>query len=216
MTWVKICGLTNVDDAVYTADAGANALGFIFFDKSPRSLTVDKAKEIIDCLPKDVLKVAVFVNPTYAYVRSIIEQLSIDLLQFHGSENLTFSNQFKCPFIKAISVSDSPPNKKLEQAAGFNTSNNTYGYALLFDAVKTETMEKGQLFDWGSLPDRNNLTLPMILAGGLNHENVRNALLQVRPWGIDVSSGVEISPGKKDLSKVKKLLDEVRTYDNEQ
>jgi len=204
-TAIKICGITRVDDALAAARFGAHALGFVFFAKSPRHLTPGRAAEIVRLLPPFVTTVGLFVNPEFVEVDRALGQVRLDLLQFHGEETPAFCARFGVPFIKAVRVR---PGLDLLQYAKL------YGAArgLLLDAfVEGAHGGTGAAFDWNMVP--RELPLPVILSGGLGPANVADAIRRVRPWAVDVSSGVEASPGIKDSRKMAAFFQGVRDAD---
>ncbi|MBD3611680.1 MAG: phosphoribosylanthranilate isomerase [Hydrogenovibrio crunogenus] len=204
-TRVKICGITNTADADQAVQAGADALGFVFYDKSPRAVTIDQAWPVFQTLPAFVTTTALFVNPDVALVEKVIEDLKIDLLQFHGDESPAFCEQFSRPYIKAVRMQ---AETDLEQLACQYVSSQ----GLLLDTyVKGIPGGTGAAFNWDwVLPEkRQNVTLPVILAGGLNDENVGQAVRAVRPWAVDVSGGVESAPGQKSSEKIQAFIQAV-------
>lgn len=204
-TRVKICGITNITDATTAVQAGADALGFVFYDKSPRAVTIDQAWAVFETLPAFVTTTALFVNPDVALVNRVIEALKIDLLQFHGDESPAFCEQFSRPYIKAVRMQPETDLKQL--AAQFASSQ-----GLLLDTyVKGIPGGTGSAFnwDWVSPEKRQNMPLPVILAGGLNEENVGQAINSVHPWGVDVSGGVESAPGQKSSEKIQAFIQAV-------
>jgi len=200
---VKICGLTRVKDAEIAANLGADALGMVFYPPSPRHITVEKAAEIVGSLPAFVSTVGLFVNPTVQEVEAVLAEVPLDVLQFHGDEQPSFCSHFSRPYIKAIRVK---PGVDLNlEARRFNSAQ-----SLLLDAWHPKARGgTGQSFDWAYIPP--NLPLPVILAGGLSPSNVRTAIERVRPFAVDVSSGVESRPGIKDSEKMAAFIQEV-TY----
>lgn len=204
-TRVKICGITRLDDAQVAVAAGADALGFVFYDKSPRAVSIEQAKVIFKQLPAFVTTTALFVNPEPAEVEAVVKALKVDLLQFHGDETAGFCEQFNRPYIKAIRMQAETPLSTLAQ-----TYQNSCG--LLLDTyVKGVPGGTGEAFNWAwvSTEQQAGLTLPIILAGGLNEANVEQAIQAVHPWGVDVSGGVEASHGIKAEEKVRAFLDAV-------
>lgn len=204
-TRVKICGITSAADADEAVQAGADALGFVFYDKSPRAITIDQAWAVFQTLPAFVTTTALFVNPDVALVERVIEDLKIDLLQFHGDESPAFCEQFSRPYIKAVRMQPVTDLEKLASQYGSSQG-------LLLDTyVKGIPGGTGAAFNWGwVLPEkRQNVTLPVILAGGLNDENVGQAIRAVRPWAVDVSGGVESAPGQKSPEKIQAFIQAV-------
>ena len=196
--WVKICGLTNVADALAAAAAGADALGFMFYEPSRRNLSPVAAAEIIRELPSFIAKVGVFVNPTMEFVHSTIETSRLDTLQFHGEETPEFCAQFGLPVFKAFRVKD---RSVLAQCANFRDC------AWLLDShVDGALGGTGVAFDWDVAVEATKLHPQVILAGGLKVETVADAVRRVRPHGVDVSSGVEAAPGRKDANAVRRFI----------
>jgi len=197
LIYIKICGITEVDDAVKIAELGINALGFIFYPKSKRYILPDKAKEIIDCLPPFISTVGVFVNEKKESVIDVLNRCPIDILQFHGDETPEYCSQFNKRFIKAFRVNE---DFSFDVFLKFPAS------AFLLDSlVAGEYGGTGVVFDW-DVAVRAKKYGKIILSGGLNPENLSSAVAKVSPYGIDISSGVEIKPGKKDISKVKEIV----------
>lgn len=198
---VKVCGTTRLKDAQLAVECGADAIGFIFYKKSPRCVTVKTAKEICSKLPPFVHRVGVFVNETADTINRIAERCGLDAVQLHGDESPAFCKKIKRRVIKAVRVKDSGSLKGLSWYP-------VEGY--LLDTYKEDQWGgTGKVFDW-ELAVRAKNYGPVILAGGLNARNVKAAVKKVQPYGVDVSSGVEQSPGKKDPKKVKAFLKAVR------
>ncbi len=201
-TRVKICGITNIDDAHIAIRYGADALGFIFFNKSDRNISLKRAQVIVESLPPFVDVVALFVNANPENVCRIIESLDPNILQFHGDESPAFCDQFGKPYIRAIRMHK---NTDLIQSV----SNYASAKGILLDTyVDGKEGGSGLAFDWALIPKK--LDVPVILAGGLNPGNISRAIRLVRPWAVDVSSGVERSPGLKDKIKLKDFFQGVR------
>ncbi|HUF82768.1 MAG TPA: phosphoribosylanthranilate isomerase [Burkholderiales bacterium] len=203
-TRVKVCGITRAQDARAAADAGADAVGLVFYPQSPRYLSAERAVEIRDALPPFVQSVALFVNPDAAQVAQVIGRVRPAMLQFHGEEAPAFCGQFGMPFVKAARVK--PGVDTLEYLRPFSRA-----AAWLFDSYVAEYGGVGEAFDLSLLPvvkDR-----PVILSGGLSRENVGAAIRRVRPWGVDVSSGVEAAKGIKDAARMAAFIAEVRNAD---
>lgn len=195
---VKICGLTSVADAVAAAEAGADMVGLMFYEKSPRHITLPQAVEISRALSPYVLKVGVFVNPDEAQVMEAVAACGLNLLQFHGDESSEFCTQFGLMSMKALRVKDSASIAALEN---FQTD------AFLLDAYsKSGLGGTGEKFNWDLAVEAQKFGKPIFLAGGLTPENVADAVKQVRPFAVDVSSGVESAPGKKDAAKVRAFI----------
>ena len=197
MIYIKICGITEVNDAVKIAELGVNALGFIFYPKSKRYISPDKAKEIIDCLPPFINTVGVFVNEKKESVIDVLNRCPIDILQFHGDETPEYCRQFDRRIIKAFRV-----NKDFSFDGFFKFP----ASAFLLDSFATgEYGGTGVVFDWDVAVKAKKYG-KIILSGGLNPENLSSAVAKVNPYGVDISSGVEIKHGKKDISKVKEIV----------
>jgi phosphoribosylanthranilate isomerase len=207
-TRVKICGITRPGDARAAAEAGADAIGLVFYPKSPRYLSVERAVEIRDALPAFVQAVALFVNPDAAQVAQVIGRVKPALLQFHGEEAPQFCTQFGMPYVKACRVKSGVRQAVdlLEYLRSFPTA-----AAWLLDSFVEEYGGVGERFDWSLAPERRER--PLILSGGLNAGNVAEAIRRVRPWGVDVSSGVESAKGIKDAAKIAAFIAEVRNAD---
>ena len=198
-TKVKICGVTNVADALAAAEAGADMIGLNFYGQSPRHLTLAQAVEIARALPPFVMRVGVFVNPEEALVTRAIGECNLSLLQFHGDETSGFCTQFSLMSMKAIRVRDA---ESLNQLAHYQTD------AFLLDAhSKSGLGGTGEKFNWDLAVEAKKFNKPIFLAGGLTPENVAEAVRQVRPFAVDVSSGVESALGKKDHAKVKAFIE---------
>jgi len=204
MVKVKICGITNLEDALAAADAGADALGFVFYKNSPRYITPIKAKNIIKSLPKKILKVGVFVDAQERTIKRIARLCRLDMLQFHGSESPEFCRRFSVyKVIKAFRVRDKIDCKDILKYETF---------AYLFDSfVQSKPGGSGKKFDW-SLIKRiiDKMERPVFLSGGLSENNVREAIGFVKSDWVDVSSSVELRPGKKDIKKIKEFLRAVK------
>lgn len=205
MTRIKICGITRVDDLKAVAASGADALGLVFYDKSPRYVDLQQAAQLARVTPPFVSVVGLFVNPTEHEVRSVLQAVPLDALQFHGEEAPEFCQQFGRPYLKAIRVK-----------AGVDLLQCAARYAgaqgLLLDAFVEGTHGgTGASFDWALIPQ--DLPLPVILSGGLHAGNVGGAIRQVRPYAVDVSSGVEESKGIKDAAKIAAFIKEVKDVD---
>lgn len=207
-TRVKICGITRAADAIAAASAGADAIGLVFYPPSPRFLSVERAREIRDALPPFVQTVALLVNADAAQVAQVIGRVHPAMLQFHGDETPQFCAQFGLPYVKACRVKAGVD--ALEYLRPFSGA-----AAWLFDSYVPEYGGVGERFDWSLLPAalRSGGERPFILSGGLARENVAEAIRRVRPWGVDVSSGVESAKGRKDAAKIAAFIAEVRNAD---
>jgi len=195
---VKICGITSIDDAQAAVEAGADALGFMFYEPSPRYLTPEEAGAIIRELPAHVARVGVFVDANEATIRNTATTAGLDTLQFHGNESPDFCTQFKLRTIKAFRVKE---GESLGQLAGYGTD------AWLLDSyVQGVPGGTGERFNWDLAVEAKRLGCPILLAGGLTPDNAGEAVDQVAPFGLDVSSGVEAAPGRKDAAKMATLI----------
>ncbi|WP_024302202.1 phosphoribosylanthranilate isomerase [Pseudogulbenkiania sp. MAI-1] len=191
---IKICGITRPEDGVEAARLGADAIGLVFYEKSPRNVSIEQAREIVRALPPFVSVVALFVNPDAAFVHSVLDACPVDVLQFHGEESPEFCRSFSRPYLKAVRVR--PGVDLLEWAAAYHDAR-----GLLADAfVEGAHGGTGAVFDWTLLPPA--LPLPLILSGGLTPDNVQEAVAKVHPAAVDVSSGVESSKGIKDAARM--------------
>ncbi|BBB26387.1 phosphoribosylanthranilate isomerase [Amphritea japonica ATCC BAA-1530] len=200
-TRVKICGITRLEDALAAIDAGADALGFVFYPPSPRSVEATVAEAIIKQLPPFVTTVALFVNESPDQVRAVLDQTGIDLLQFHGDESPDYCNQFERPYFKALRMS--PDIDVVAETKRFASAS-----AVLLDAYRAGIPGgTGEAFDWDRIPA--DLSKPLILAGGLDQDNVKQAIDHVRPYAVDVSGGVEAAKGLKDSFKIISFMNEV-------
>lgn len=201
----KICGITRIEDGLAAARAGADAIGLVFFDASPRHVGLEVAREISEALPPFVSAVGLFVNPERKWVEKAIDSVHLDLLQFHGDESESFCSSFSVPYIKAARVK--PGLDLVQYAAGYASAK-----GILLDAhVEGMAGGTGRVFDWKLIP--GNLPLPVILSGGLDPDNVELAIRTVEPWAVDVSSGVESSKGIKDAAKIAAFMQGVRKAD---
>ncbi len=204
-TRVKICGFTDVEQAVQAARLGVDAIGLVFYPASPRYVSIAQAQKIVRALPAFTTVVALFVDETPQKIAEVLANVSVDCIQFHGSESAADCRQYAKPYLKALQVNAKLDVKQLAQqyfdAAG-----------LLLDAYHPQTKGGiGEVFDWTLIPPR--LPLPVILAGGLSVVNVANAIRTVKPYAVDVSSGVEIIKGVKDVAKMAAFLTQVNQVD---
>ena len=216
-TRVKICGITRVADALAASDAGADAIGLNFWSGTPRFVDVGRAREIADALPAFVTKVALFVDPQAPQVRAILDAVPVDTLQFHGTEDPDLCRSFGRPYLKAVHMKDGVD--LLEYAALYDDA-----AGLVFDSYWPGDLPggTGRAFDWSRLSAavRAKLPAPVILSGGLDPANIEAAIREVRPWAVDVSSGVEeLCPdgkarrGLKDASRIGAFMNGVRHAD---
>ena len=198
----KICGITRIEDALAAAEAGADAIGLVFYAKSPRAVTAEQARAIVRALPPFVTTVGLFVNASRCELNEILEVVPLDLLQFHGDETPADCEGYHRPYIKAVRVR---PGEDLEaickQYSGAS--------GILLDTfVAGVPGGTGEAFDWSLVPAR--LSKPVILAGGLSAANVAQAIAQVQPYAVDVSGGVEVAKGIKDAEKIEAFMQAVR------
>lgn len=198
----KICGITRVEDALVAAEAGADAIGLVFYAPSPRAVDVRRAREIVAALPPFVTTVGLFVNASRCELNEILEAVPLDLLQFHGDETAVDCAGYHRPYIKALRVRPGEDIRtrcaEYPQAAGI----------LLDTFVPGVPGGTGEAFDWTQVPADPGC--PIVLAGGLTPANVAEAIRQVRPWAVDVSGGVEAGKGIKDADKVRAFVEAVR------
>lgn len=205
MTRVKICGITRAEDGLAAAASGADAIGLVFWPESPRFVTLEQAQAVVGTLPPFITVVGVFVDPEPERVEASIAAARLDLLQFHGDEPPQFCRQFSRSYIKAVRVREGMD--LLQYASRYRQAR-----GLLLDAFVAGTMGgAGVGFDWSLIP--KELPLPVILSGGLSAGNVGRAIEGVRPWGVDVSSGVEAAKGIKDSRKITEFMRGVRGAD---
>jgi phosphoribosylanthranilate isomerase len=197
-TQVKICGVTNVADGLVAAEAGADLIGLMFYEQSPRHVTLARAAEISRALPRFLIRVGVFVNPSPDLVLQAISECQLTMLQFHGDETSDFCTHFGLMSVKAIRVRDESALQLLEN---YQTD------AFLLDAHSRKGLGgTGEQFNWDLAVKAQAFGRPIFLAGGLTPENVAAAVQTVHPFGVDVSSGVESAPGIKDPAKVRAFI----------
>lgn len=190
---VKVCGITNTEDAINAINNGAQAIGFIFYSKSPRYISYDEAKNISNNLPSRIKKVGVFVNEAEKKIRLAIQEVNLDIIQLHGNESSKFCELFPIPVIKAI---------RLKSILDMEIINRYKVSAMLFDThVKGSFGGTGKSFNWNILSNYKNDT-PIIISGGLNESNILKAIESTKPSAIDISSGVEEKPGFKSAFKI--------------
>jgi phosphoribosylanthranilate isomerase len=205
VTRIKICGITRAGDALAAAECGADAIGLVFYQRSPRHVSIAQARQLAGALPPFVSVVGLFVDAEAAFVREVLADVPLDLLQFHGDETPEYCAQFGRPYIKAIRVKAGVD--LLQCASDFRSAK-----GLLLDAhVEGIPGGTGTTFDRALIPKQ--LPLPVILSGGLDAENVAAAIKQARPYAVDVSSGVEAGKGIKDAAKIAAFINEVKRID---
>ncbi|MGE4407324.1 phosphoribosylanthranilate isomerase [Pseudomonas sp.] len=199
----KICGITRVEDALVAAEAGADAIGLVFYARSPRAVSVQQARAIIAALPPFVTTVGLFVNASRCELNELLEAVPLDMLQFHGDESPADCEGYHRPWFKALRVGNG--EDIAAQVARYPNAS-----AILLDTfVAGVPGGTGERFDWSLIPPA--LSKPLILAGGLTADNVQQAIAQVRPYAVDVSGGVEASKGIKDADKVATFIQRVRS-----
>lgn len=200
---IKICGLTDPENSKQIASLDIHAIGLVFFNESPRAVSIEQANEIIQEIPPFINKVGLFVNANSNFVDQVLNSVNIDTIQFHGDESSSDCSQFQMPFIKAIRMREG--TNLLKQAEEFSSA-----AGLLLDSFEEDSYGgTGKSFDWNLI--KNNLDLPIILAGGLNKDNVMSAIEKTQPYAIDISSGVEVDKGIKDIEKTKEIIEIVKS-----
>ncbi len=198
---VKYCGFTTVENASTAAALGVDAIGLIFYAKSPRNVSIARASEIIAVLPPFISVVGLFVNPAEAEIEQVISQLPLNILQFHGDESEKFCNGFSLPYLKAVRMA--PNVDVLAEIERYNSAS-----GILLDSYhEQQAGGTGDKFDWSRVPD--SIEMPIVLAGGLNPANISEAITATRPYAVDVSSGIESSKGIKDNTKMQQFMNEV-------
>ena len=201
-TRVKICGITREQDALAAIECGADALGFVFYPPSPRHVSVDRAAAIVRRLPPFVTTVALFVNAGPELIAQVVNEVAVDLLQFHGQEDPDFCARHHRPWIRAVAMTPEIDLTAVQRRFAA-------GRGLLLDAYRPGVPGgTGETFDWDRIPPA--LAPRIVLAGGLNAANVGEAVRRVRPYAVDVSGGVEAEKGIKDAAKIKAFIHEVR------
>jgi len=201
-TKIKICGFTHPEAARVAAYAGADAIGLVFYEPSPRNVSIEAAREIVNALPPFVNRVGLFVNANPSQIDEVLCEVPLDTLQFHGDESPADCAQYHLPFYKAVRVTET---SNLHQIANDYSQAN----ALLLDAYNAKTYGgTGESFDWSLA--KVDIDLPFILAGGLTPDNVVMAIEQVKPYAVDTSSGVESAKGVKDVDKIRDFISKVR------
>lgn len=203
-TRIKFCGITRSEDLDFAVSLGVDALGFVFCEKSPRNLTISSAEKLLLTCPPFISRVGLFMNAEASTIESVLSSVHLDLLQFHGEETAEFCASFNMPYIKSIAMGEMQEHDRCfayTSATGLLLDSNELG----------KPGGTGEVFDWQKIP--NDINQPIILAGGLNTENVSNAIQAVRPFAVDVSSGIELKKGIKDRQKMKQFVTAVRATD---
>ena len=200
-TRIKICGITNLQDAKVAIDEGVDAIGLVFCENSPRYINISRAKEIVENTTPFVNCVGLFVDAEKEYINNVLKEVALDTLQFHGQESEQACALYNKPYIKAIRMNENI--NLLEEAEKYFSA-----HALLLDTyIEGLLGGTGIVFDWDLIP--KDIAKPIILAGGLNASNVKDAIKKISPYAVDVSGGVEAEKGKKDPSKIKEFINEV-------
>ena len=200
-TRIKICGITNLQDAKVVIDQGVDAIGLVFCENSPRYINISRAKEIVENTTPFVNCVGLFVDAEKEYINDVLKEVALDTLQFHGQESEQACALYNKPYIKAIRMNENI-NLSEEVEKYFSA------HALLLDTyIEGLLGGTGIVFDWDLIP--KDIAKPIILAGGLNASNVKDAIKKISPYAVDVSGGVEVEKGKKDPSKIKEFINEV-------
>ena len=210
-TRIKFCGLTRAEDVRLAVELGVDYVGLVFAPRSPRKLLLGQARMLRELVPEEIAVVALAMDNTAADIEAVLENVRPDLLQFHGGEDDAFCAGFGIPFLKAIAMGGSTEDAAVA-AAGFPSA---YGY-LLDGHARGEQGGSGQRFDWKRVPrdfDRPGSSEHIFLAGGLSADNVGLAIRTAQPWGVDVSSGIESSPGVKSADRMRQFVDEARRAD---
>jgi len=204
---IKICGITRVEDALAAAEAGADAIGLVFYAKSPRAVSVQQARAIVAALPPFVTSVGLFVDASRCELGEILDAVPLDMLQFHGNETAEACSGYHRPYLKALRVK--PGDDIAARAAEYPGA----AGILLDTYVEGVPGGTGAAFDWSLIP--HDLRRPLVLAGGLHAGNVQQAIRQVRPYAVDVSGGVEASKGIKDAEKIRAFIRQCRAADGQ-
>ena len=196
----KICGITNLMDAKVAVENGASAIGLIFYEKSPRAISIENAKSISKQLSYSVIRVGVFVNQNKDFIDKTISEVQLNMIQLHGDESSNFCNQFEVPIFKAVRIKNEASLSVMDQ---YNVA------GILLDTFSNKQYGgTGKTFDWSLINEQ--IDTPIILSGGLNPDNILDAIDSVNPAAIDVNSGVELSPGKKDHQKINLLFEKLK------
>jgi len=201
-TRIKICGITRPEDGLAVAEAGGDAIGLVFYEPSPRNVTIEQAQAVVAALPPFVTVVGLFVNATDDEIREVLDAVPLGLLQFHGDEPAGLCGGYGLPYIKALRMA---PGLDVAATAGLYRD----AQGILLDAYQPGVAGgTGEVFDWQAVPE--GLKKPIILAGGLTPDNVGEGIAQVHPYAVDVSGGVEAAKGIKDINKISAFIDAVR------
>ncbi len=213
VTRIKFCGMTRAADAAYAVSLGVDEIGLVFAG-GPRLVTVEQAQVVIAELPP-VTVTGLFMNQRAEHIQHVLNAVALDQLQFHGQESSGFCDQFRCPWIKAVAAGEKNIDQSIDLQqiiASWRSVGNHGPLAVVLDAHRAgQPGGRGKVFDWQQIPGRP--AMPIYLAGGLNTDNVGQAIQQVRPYAIDVSSGIEDSPGHKNHDTMQRFVNEVRVAD---
>lgn len=202
---IKVCGLTRVEDVKAAIDAGADVLGFVF-TASPRRISADTAIRLLACVPEGILRVGLFLDQDKSEINHVVSSVPLDVLQFHGSESETECSTYGLPWLKAVAMENAESAKRAESAY-------PGAMGLLLDSHKTGNRGgSGKIFDWSL---STQISKPVWLAGGLHADNVAQAIRAVRPYAVDVSSGVEAAPGIKDANRMSAFIKAVKEVESE-
>lgn len=210
-TRIKYCGITRKQDIEIATEVGVDAIGLVFYPPSSRALSLQQAQDLSAAIPAFVTTVALFLNPQETDVREVINIIQPDLLQFHGTESAEFCSQFHRPYIKALALGGADASSSAAELKQQVASHSEARAFLLDSHAPGSAGGTGVGFDWTRAPQ--NPDFPLVLAGGLQTENVADAVRQVRPYAVDVSSGVESAPGIKDADKMREFANQVRKAD---
>ncbi|MCL6268689.1 phosphoribosylanthranilate isomerase [Sansalvadorimonas sp. 2012CJ34-2] len=206
-TRVKICGIRQPEHAKLAVENGADAIGLMFYEPSPRHLSLEEGRAVSEAVAGKAVRIAVVVNPSPEYLQQILDNVELDAIQFHGDEENTFCNRWNLPWLKAVRVRDD-----MDVAEQLERWPDASAYVL--DAYTPDVYGgTGEAFDWGKFPKHVNR--PLMLAGGLKPDNVAQAVVTIKPWAIDVSSGVESSRGVKDETLIRGFMQEVNYVRNQ-
>jgi phosphoribosylanthranilate isomerase len=214
-TRIKLCGMTRADDVRAAITAGADALGFVFYPGSPRYVAPERAAPLLSCVPAFVTTVGLFVNATSDQVTETVSRAPVSLLQFHGDETLeeccAAARAVNRPFLRAVRVKpDMQAADLLKYDQDYRAASNLYA-GLLLDTWVDEYGGSGKVFDWSLIPEE--LASRVVLSGGLSAQNATDAVRRVRPFAVDVSSGIEVAKGIKDAAKMRAFVEAVRSAD---
>ena len=196
---IKICGITNKNDAKNAIELGANAIGFIFYEKSPRHISPEQAEEIAFFCPPFVQLVGVFVNQSQSFILKTKKKCCLDIIQLHGNEDEKFCKELNQKIIKAIHIKSLEDTHKISHYQG-------YVNGILLDTKTKKWGGSGQTFDWGIAKQAKQYSIPIILSGGINESNIKQAILIVQPHAIDACSSIESKPGTKNYNKMATLI----------